>query len=80
MAAGELVRVRMSDRARRRGVLKHIAMPDWSAFYEAYRRHQAVILAAAHVGPPKAAMYCVAGLDVPMMIWTNKRDLPERLT
>jgi hypothetical protein len=75
--AGELVRRRLSDRVRRREVLNQIEPPDWSAFQAAYRERQAVILAAAHVGPPKTAMHCVTELPLPTMIWTNKRGLPD---
>ncbi len=77
LAAGELVRRKLSDRARRREVLQFVDLPDWSAFEDAHRRHQAVILAAAHMGPPKTAMHCVMELSAPTMIWTNKRDLPS---
>ncbi len=79
IAAGELLRKRLSDRAQRRDVLEYTTMPDWSAFHETYRQHQGVILVGAHLGPPKVAMHCVAQLSMPTMIWTNKQDLPDSL-
>lgn len=75
--AGKLIRRQLNDPARRINVLEYIDTPDWSRFKDSYRRHKAIILAAAHVGPPKVAMHCVAEFSMPTMIWTNKRDLSD---
>lgn len=78
LAAGEVMRAHLRDPARRSSALQLINPVDWGEFEEA-RQHSGVILAAAHIGPPKTAMNYLLDKHLPLLIWTNKQDLPPWL-
>jgi len=78
LVAGELLRDNLYDERRRSAALELVDFPDWAAIDEA-RQRGGVILATAHIGPPKTAMNCLLDRNLPLLIWTNTRDLPRWL-
>ena len=78
-AAGEMVRDHLYDADRRADALGLVEAADWTFLDEA-RRHGGVIMAAAHLGPPKLLMNLLLDRDLPLAIWTNTRDMPAWLS
>ena len=77
-AAGEVVRDHLYDPERRADALRLVEAADWTALDEP-RRNGGVILAAAHLGPPKVLMNLLLDRDLPLAVWTNTRDMPAWL-
>jgi hypothetical protein len=77
-AAGEVVRDHLYDPKRRAEALGLVESADYGPLEEA-RRRGGVIVVAANLGPPKFLMNCLLDRDVPLVIWTNTRDLPAWL-
>lgn len=77
LAAGEQVRAYLYEASLRPRALALVDEPDWSAVDAARRDHGGVVLAAAHVGPPKVAMNVLMQRRLPTVIWTNKGDFPS---
>lgn len=77
-AAGEVVRDHLYDPARRAAALELIESADFMALDEA-RRRGGVIVVAAHLGPPKFLMNCLLERRLPLLVWTNTRDMPAWL-
>lgn len=75
LAAGEVLRAHLYDPRRRPSALGLVEAADWSEVRRAHARG-GVILAGAHIGPPKAAMNVLMDLNLPLMVWTNMQDLP----
>jgi len=78
LVAGSLLREHLYDQQRQPAVLELIDPPDWSAVSEAQSRG-GVILAAAHIGPPKTAMNWLINCNLPLLVWTNTQDMPDWL-
>lgn len=75
-AAGELVRDHLYDPRRRAEALRLVESADYGPLDEA-RQRGGVIVVAAHLGPPKFLMNCLLERDLPLVVWTNTRDLPD---
>jgi len=75
LAAGELLREHLYNEQRRPAVLELIDPPDWTAINEA-QQHGGIILATAHIGPPRAAMNYLIDCNLPLLIWTNMQGVP----
>lgn len=78
VAAGELLRTYLYDRIRRAEALALLDKADWSLVDAALDRG-GVILAAAHLGPPKFAMNALVARYAQPMILTNTDDMPDWL-
>ena len=78
VAANAVIKLRLADPRRRTEVLGIVDPPDWSDF-DAARRSGGVILATAHLGPPKLLMNLVLERSMPLLVWTNAADLPDWL-
>lgn len=76
VAAGVVVRKHLNDPDGHESALKLLAQADWSALDEA-RRGGGVIVATAHVGPPKFLMSVLSHQAWPLLFWTNTRGIPE---
>jgi lauroyl/myristoyl acyltransferase len=77
LAAGEVVRDFLYDTDRRHQVIELIDAADWGELEAARARGRGVLLATAHIGPPKVAMNFLMDRRWPLlMIWTNKTDFP----
>lgn len=76
IAAGELLRVHLYDRASRAQAMDLVLPPDLSALDPA-RTGRGAILAAAHLGPPKFAMNLVLDRFAKPLIVTNTQDMPD---
>ncbi len=74
-AAGEIVRHHLYDPRRRAAALRLVERVDVAAL-EAARKQGGVIVAAAHLGPPKFLMNWLLDQQLPLLIWTNTRDMP----
>jgi hypothetical protein len=77
-AAGEIVRDYLYDPQRRAEALRLVESAEYGPLDEA-RRRGGVIIVAAHLGPPKFLMNCLLEHDLPLVVWTNTRDLPAWL-
>lgn len=75
LLAGELLRAYLYDPALRPQVLALVDPPDWTPL-ESARRTGGMILATAHLGPPKTAMNLLFERPWPFVMWTNTVDLP----
>lgn len=75
--AGELLRAYLFNSSLRDQVLDLITGPDWSELEAARTKHGGVILAGAHIGPPKTAMNFLMNQGLPLMIWTDMNHFPE---
>jgi len=78
VAAGELLRHYLYDRTRRDEALALLRHADWS-LVDAALAEGGVILAAAHLGPPKFAMNALIARYARPMILTNTDDMPDWL-
>jgi len=78
VAANAVIKLRLADPRQRTDVLGIIDPPDWSDF-DAARRSGGVILATAHLGPPKLLMNLLLERAMPLLVWTNSADLPDWL-
>ncbi len=76
IAAGELVRLALQDCDRRDEALALIRAPDWSPVTQA-QRDGGVILAAAHLGPPKFLMNALIAHGGRPLVLTNTADMPD---
>jgi len=74
-AAGEVVRAHLYDERRRDEALDLLDAADDGPFDEA-RREGGAIVAAAHLGPPKFLMHHMLDRRLPLLVWTNTRDMP----
>jgi len=75
-AAGEVVRDYLYDPGRRGaalGLVEHVAS---GPLVEALSQGRGVIILTAHFGPPKFLMNWLIDQDLPLLVWTNMRDLP----
>jgi hypothetical protein len=72
------LRDHLYDERQRSAALELIDHPDWTIIDEA-RQHGGVILATAHIGPPKTAMNCLIDRNMPLLVWTNTQDMPNWL-
>lgn len=79
LVAGEVVRLRLSDARYRAGALDLVDCSGWDDI-ETARTTGGVILAAAHLGPPKMAMNVLMAKDIPLHVWTMSvaADVPSR--
>jgi hypothetical protein len=77
-AAGEVVRAHLYDPRRRGEALALLESADWSPLDKA-RSEAGVIVVAAHLGPPKFLMNLLLDRSLPLLVWTNTRDLPPWL-
>lgn len=77
-AAGEVVRDHLYDPERRAAALDLVDVADFAPLDEA-RRQGGVIVVAAHLGPPKFLMNCLLERRLPLLVWTNTRDMPAWL-
>jgi hypothetical protein len=75
LVAGEVVRAHLYDERRRAAALELVDRPDWTIVEDAWQRG-GVILAAAHVGPPKMAMNLLLDRGMRPVVWTNTSDMP----
>lgn len=78
VAANAVVKLRLADPERRVETLGIADSPDWGELDEA-RRAGGVILATAHLGPPKLLMNVLLERRMPLLVWTNSKDLPDWL-
>jgi hypothetical protein len=79
IAAGELTRVYLYDQQKCSEALDLLGGPDWSSVDTALD-HSGVILATAHIGPPKFLMNALIERSAQTMILTNTQDMPDWLT
>lgn len=79
IAAGELVRRYLYDPDARDEAMRLLVAPDWSGVDQALEE-QGVILAAAHIGPPKYAMNVILDRFPEPAIVTNTGDMPVWMT
>ncbi len=79
LVAGEVIRLRLSNAAYRAEALDLVDCSDWDDV-EAARINGGVILAAAHIGPPKMAMNVLMAQDIPLQVWTRSdaASVPSR--
>jgi hypothetical protein len=63
----------------RSAALELLDPTDWSEFDKA-RASGGVIVATAHLGPPKFLMHIMLERRMPLLVWTNTADLPEWLS
>ena len=75
VAANAVIKMRLADPRRRTEVLDIVDPPDWSEL-DAARERGGVILATAHLGPPKLLMNLLLERAMPLLVWTNAADLP----
>jgi lauroyl/myristoyl acyltransferase len=78
VAAGGVVQRFLADQWRRPHALALLESADWSEL-DAARQRGGVILATAHVGPPKFLMHVLLERQLPLLVWTNAADLPDWL-
>lgn len=78
VAAGGVVQRHLGDPHRRQATLDLVTQPDWSEL-DAARRDGGVIIATAHLGPPKFLMHLLLERQMPLLVWTNAADLPAWL-
>ncbi len=76
-AAGEVVRDYLYDPHRRAVALDLVERVDDAALDEARRQEKGVIVVTAHLGPPKFLMNWLVEQRLPLLVWTNTRDLPS---
>lgn len=77
-AAGELVREHLYDPGRRAVALDLLQAADFAGLDTA-RQQGGVIVLASHLGPPKFLMNSLLERNLPLLVWTNARDLPAWL-
>lgn len=77
-AAGEVVRDHLYDPARRGEALDLLDDADFSPL-DGTGRQGGLVVVAAHLGPPKFLMNCLLERRLPLLVWTNTRDLPTWL-
>lgn len=70
LVAGEVVRLHLSDETCRAEALKLVDFSGWDKVQHA-RANGGVILAAAHLGPPKMAMNILMAQDISLQVWTS---------
>jgi hypothetical protein len=68
--AGEAVRYHLTRESLHTSVLDLIEPHDWLEM-DREREKGGVILVAAHLGPPKTAMHCLAKRRIPLLVWTH---------
>ena len=78
VAAGGVVQRHLADPHRRLAALRLLDEPDWSEF-DAARQAGGVIVATAHLCPPKFLMHVLLERRLPLLVWTNAADLPAWL-
>ncbi len=70
LAAGDMMRASLHNEALRARALALVDPPDLGAIEEA-RRHGGLIVALAHLGPPKTAMHYFMDRGWPLMVWAH---------
>jgi hypothetical protein len=78
VAAGGVVQRHLGNANRRSAALRLLDEPDWTEFDQA-RSAGGVIVATAHLGPPKFLMHVLIERRLPLLVWTNAADLPSWL-
>lgn len=78
-AAGEIVRDYLYDQQRRCDALALVDHVEAHSLTEAVAKGRGVIVLTAHLGPPKFLMNWLIDQDLPLLVWTNMRDLPAWL-
>lgn len=78
VAAGGVVQRHLGSRSQRHAALALLEPTDWSEF-DAARSAGGVIVATAHLGPPKFLMHVLLERQLPLVVWTNAADLPDWL-
>ena len=75
--AGELIRAKLHHPKYRVQVFDLMDEPDWSEFAAVRAEGRGIILAGAHLGPPKTAMNYLMSQRLPLIIWTDMNSFPE---
>jgi hypothetical protein len=78
VAAGGVMQRHLGNPNRRSAALRLLDEPDWTEFDQA-RAKGGVIVATAHLGPPKFLMHSLIERRLPLLVWTNAADLPAWL-
>lgn len=76
VAAGGLVRKYLDNPLKRKTAIALLEPVDWSEIDNAIAAG-GVIIATAHLGPPKFLMHALLAKELPLLVWTNKFDLPS---
>ena len=78
VAAGGVVQRHLANRSLRAAALRLAEPINWSEL-DAALRAGGVIIATAHLGPPKFLMHVLLERHLPLLVWTNAADLPPWL-
>lgn len=79
VVAGGIVLRHLNDPSLRSEALALLEPTDWSEL-DAALEEGGVIVATAHLGPPKFLMHVMLDRQMPLLVWTNMKDLPEWLS